>query len=119
MVPEKQIESNYGYDGSFKDRDCLKEYGEHKVKLRDSKDGEAIEEKPDAVNCAYDKYKFESGDVDRDSLVKVGLLKGINKRLPIKILNGDTFSKKLNFVGIEKFSASATDKISKTGSTIK
>ena len=65
------------------------------------------------------EYKFESGDVDRDSLVKVGLLKGINKRLPIKILNGDTFSKKLNFVGIEKFSASATDKISKTGSTIK
>ena len=70
MVPEKQIESNYGYDGSFKDRDCLKEYGEHKVKLRDSKDGEAIEEKPDAVNCAYDKYKFESGDREADYMRK-------------------------------------------------
>lgn len=70
MVPEKQIENNYGYDGSFKDRDCLKEYGDYKVKLRDTKDGEAIEEKPDAVNCAYDKYKFESGDKEADYMRK-------------------------------------------------
>ena len=70
MVPEKQIENNYGYDGSFKDRDCLKEYGDYKVKLRDTKDGETIEEKPDAVNCAYDKYKFESGDKEADYMRK-------------------------------------------------
>ena len=63
--------------------------------------------------------KFDGELVSRDSLIASGLLKGINKRLPIKILNGDTFSKKLSFEGIEKFSESASKKIEETGSKIK
>lgn len=63
--------------------------------------------------------KFDGELVSRDSLISSGLLKGINKRLPIKILNGDTFSKKLSFEGIEKFSASASKKIEESGSKIK
>ena len=56
--------------------------------------------------------------MNRENLISKGLLKGINKRLPIKILNGETFTKKLVFEGIDKFSTSAQSKISETGSTI-
>ena len=62
--------------------------------------------------------KFDGINVNRENLISKGLLKGINKRLPIKILNGETFTKKLVFEGIDKFSTSAQSKISETGSTI-
>jgi len=61
---------------------------------------------------------FNGDVVNRDSLIESGLLKGINKRLPIKILNGETFSKKLTFVGIEKFSSSAAKKVAEAGCTV-
>ena len=63
--------------------------------------------------------KITSEIVNRDSLISAGLLNGINKRLPIKVLNGETFTKKLVFEGIDKFSATAHSKIAETGSTIK
>ena len=65
------------------------------------------------------EQKVESDVISREILIESGLLKGINKRLPIKILNGETFSKKLTFVGIDKYSASASKKITEVGSTIK
>ena len=61
---------------------------------------------------------FNGDVVNRDSLIESGLLKGVNKRLPIKILNGETFSKKLTFVGIEKFSSSAAIKVAEAGCTV-
>jgi large subunit ribosomal protein L15 len=63
--------------------------------------------------------KITSDIVNREVLIEAGLLSGINKRLPIKILNGETFTKKLIFEGIDKFSATAQSKIAETGSTIK
>jgi large subunit ribosomal protein L15 len=63
--------------------------------------------------------KITSDIVNREALIEAGLLSGINKRLPIKILNGETFTKKLIFEGIDKFSATAQSKIAETGSTIK
>jgi len=65
------------------------------------------------------EQKIETDVISRETLISSGLLKGINKRLPIKILNGETFSKKLTFAGIEKFSSSATKKIAEAGSVIK
>jgi large subunit ribosomal protein L15 len=65
------------------------------------------------------EQKVNSDTISRDVLIEAGVLKGINKRLPIKILNGDTFTKKITFVGIEKFSQSATKKIEEVGSIIK
>lgn len=72
------------------------------------------------VSLEQIQAKFDEGaEVTRESLVGNGLLKGINKRLPIKILNSDNFDKKYTFSGIEKFSATAKEKIEKSGSTIK
>ena len=72
------------------------------------------------VSLEQIQAKFEEGaEVNRETLVGNGLLKGINKRLPIKILNSDNFDKKYTFSGIEKFSATAKEKIEKSGSTVK
>ena len=65
------------------------------------------------------EFKFNEELVDRENLIRLGLLKGQNKRLPIKILTGETFTKKLTFSGIEKFSKSAVALIEKSGSLIK
>ena len=43
------------------------------------------------------EMKYDAETVSRETLVDLGLLKGANKRLPIKVLSGDTFTKKLNF----------------------
>jgi large subunit ribosomal protein L15 len=45
--------------------------------------------------------------VDRDSLIVAGLLSGANKSLDIKIIGNTELSKKINFVGVSKFSATA------------
>lgn len=60
------------------------------------------------------------GDVTRESLVAAGILKGRNKRLPIKVLgkDADKFTKSLNFSGITKFSAKAKEVIEKNGGKI-
>tara|TARA_B100000927_G_scaffold285797_1_gene276357 strand:- start:463 stop:921 length:459 start_codon:yes stop_codon:yes gene_type:complete len=66
--------------------------------------------------------KFNSGDdVTRDSLVERGLLKGINKSRPIKILfsSVEESSASLNFRGIDKFSKNVLNWIEKTQSSIK
>ena len=65
MLPTKEVENNYGYTGSYKETNCLTEYGEYKSALKESDGGE---DKPDAVKCAYDKYMFKSGDDEQDRM---------------------------------------------------
>lgn len=67
---------------------------------------------------AIDK-KFETGEVTRELLVEKGLLKGIQKRLPIKVLANGELSKSLTFVSIEKFTKTAEAAITKAGGSIK
>jgi large subunit ribosomal protein L15 len=57
--------------------------------------------------------------VSRETLIDQGLLKGINRSLPIKIL-GTTkgYTKKLKFVGIDAYTNGAKDLITKSGSSI-
>jgi large subunit ribosomal protein L15 len=61
---------------------------------------------------------FTTNEVSRDSLISEGLLSGINKRLPIKILGKGDFNKNLTFKGIEKFSKLAKELIEKAGGSI-
>ena len=62
--------------------------------------------------------KFSEGVVSRDTLISSGLLKGINKRLPIKVLSSESFDKKLTFRGIDAFSKKSLDLVKSSGSTI-
>ena len=62
--------------------------------------------------------KFAEGEVTRELLVANGLLKGINKRRPIKILANGELSKSLTFVNIEKFTKSAEALVAKAGGKI-
>lgn len=62
--------------------------------------------------------KFTDGEVTREALIEKGLLSGINKRLPIKVLNKGEFNTALTFVNIAKFSKSAQELISKAGGKI-
>ena len=62
--------------------------------------------------------KFESGEVSRKSLIDKGILKGRNKTLPIKILATGELTKKLTFIGIDKFTKPAREAISKAGCLI-
>ncbi len=61
---------------------------------------------------------FEGQEVSREALVESGLLKGIKKSLPIKILVKGELKKSLTFKGIEKFSKSAEVAITKAGGKI-
>ena len=63
--------------------------------------------------------KFDSGEVTREALIEKGLLNGINKRRPIKVLANGELTKKLTFVKIDKFSKSAREAIEKAGGEIK
>jgi large subunit ribosomal protein L15 len=71
------------------------------------------------VNLHTIEAKFDSGEVTRESLIEKGILKGIEKRLPIKILANGELSKSLTFVSIDKFSKSAEEAITKAGGSIK
>ena len=71
------------------------------------------------VSLAQLEAKFDSGEVTREALIEKGLLKGINKRLPIKILANGEITKKLTFIKINKFSKSAREAIEKAGGEIK
>ena len=62
--------------------------------------------------------KFDSGEVTREALIEKGLLKGHNKRLPIKILANGEITKALTFVKINKFSGASREAITKAGGTI-
>ena len=58
------------------------------------------------------------GEVTREALVEKGLLNGINKRRPIKILANGELKKALTFTGIAKFTKSAKAAIEKAGGKI-
>ncbi len=70
------------------------------------------------VNLSTLEAKFDNEEVTREALVEKGILKGINKRRPIKILGNGELSKSLTFVNIEKFSKSAEEMVSKAGGKI-
>lgn len=70
------------------------------------------------VNLSTLEAKFNSEEVTREALVEKGILKGINKRRPIKILGNGELSKSLTFVNIDKFSKSAEEMVSKAGGKI-
>lgn len=63
--------------------------------------------------------KFDGETVNRENLIEKGLLNGINKNRPIKILvKGEEFTKALTFSNIAKFSKSAKEIIEKAGGKI-
>ena len=70
------------------------------------------------VNLDQIEKAYDSEEVNRETLIEKGMLKGQNKRLPIKILSNGTITKKLNFSGIAKFSKSAHAAIEKAGGQI-
>ena len=70
------------------------------------------------VNLDVLEAKFEAGEVTREALIEKGILKGINKRRPIKILGNGTLSKALTFAKIDKFSKTAQAAIEKAGGKI-
>ncbi len=70
------------------------------------------------VKLSQIQKKFESGEVSRQTLVSSGILKGINKRLPIKILADGEFKVSIVFTGIEKFSKTAEGLVTKAGGKI-
>lgn len=71
------------------------------------------------VSLAQLEAKFDGGEVTKEALIEKGLLKGINKRRPVKVLANGALTKKLTFVGIEKFTKSAADAVAKAGGEIK
>lgn len=71
------------------------------------------------ISLATLNEKFESGEVTKEALVEKGLLKGAEKNKPVKILANGELTKKLVFVGIDKFSKTAEDSIKKAGGEIK
>jgi large subunit ribosomal protein L15 len=71
------------------------------------------------VSLAQLDAKFDGEEVTREALIAKGILKGINKRLPIKILGNGELTKKLTFVSIAKFTKSARESIEKLGGEIK
>jgi large subunit ribosomal protein L15 len=70
------------------------------------------------VNLNQLESAYDSEEVNRETLIEKGILKGQNKRLPIKVLSNGSISKKLSFSGIEKFSKSALEAIEKAGGQI-
>ncbi len=70
------------------------------------------------VNLSKINDNYSSEDVTRESLIEKGLLKGAERRLPIKILAKGNLDKKLNFVGIDKFSDAAVKAIEAAGGSV-
>ena len=70
------------------------------------------------LNIGQIAEKFDSEEVTKEALVAKGLLKGVNKRLPVKILGQGELGKALTFVNIDKFSKSAQESIEKAGGKI-
>ncbi|MBT3983512.1 MAG: 50S ribosomal protein L15 [Bacteriovoracaceae bacterium] len=70
------------------------------------------------VSLSLVNTKFTSGEVTREALVEKGMIKGINKRRPIKILGGGELKNALTFVGIDKFTKSTEEAINKAGGKI-
>ena len=71
------------------------------------------------INIGQLNERFKkNGEVNRKTLIEVNLLKGINKRLPIKILAKGKLEMPLNFSEIIKFSKKAEEMIEKSGGSI-
>lgn len=70
------------------------------------------------VNLGDIETKFSAGEVNRETLIANGLLKGADKRRPIKIMADGTISKKLIFVNIDKFTKAALEQINKVGGKV-
>lgn len=70
------------------------------------------------VSLEQIEAKFDGEEVNRETLVSKGLLKGANKRLPIKILANGELKKSLTFKGISKFSKVAEKAIIDNGGSI-
>ncbi len=70
------------------------------------------------VNLGELQEYFDGTEVSREALVESGLIRGSDKRRPIKILAKGEYSKSLNFKDIEKYSGSAKELIEKSGGTI-
>ncbi|MBK23975.1 MAG: 50S ribosomal protein L15 [Halobacteriovorax sp.] len=71
------------------------------------------------ISLAQLEAKFDGGEVTKEALIEKGLLKGINKRRPVKVLGNGELKKALTFVGIEKFTKSAAEAVTKAGGEIK
>ena len=71
------------------------------------------------ISLAQLEAKFDGGEVTREALIVKGLLKGINKRRPVKVLGNGELKTKLTFVGIDKFTKSAQEAVTKAGGEIK
>lgn len=76
------------------------------------------------INLSQIVEKFTQGEeINRESLIAKGLLKGRLKKQPIKILGnlkeGQTVDQGYQFVGIKKVSQSALDAIEKAGGSLK
>ncbi len=70
------------------------------------------------VSLASLNAKFDNEEVTRESLIAKGVLKGSDKRKPIKILANGELTKALTFVKIDKFSKSAQEAVEKAGGKI-
>ena len=71
------------------------------------------------INLSSIETKFDKEEVNRENLIAKGMLSGKNKTLPIKILaKGGECKKALTFIGINKFSKTAQDLITKAGGKI-
>jgi len=70
------------------------------------------------VNLGQINEKFESEVVNKDSLIDKGLLKGADRKLPVKILGNGELKKPLTFMNIEKISKGAAERISAAGGKI-
>lgn len=62
--------------------------------------------------------EISGNEVTREVLVGLGLIKGSMRSLPIKILGSGELQKALSFIGIERFTKSAEEKIQKAGGKI-
>lgn len=70
------------------------------------------------ISLAALEAKFDGGEVTKEALVEKGLLKGIDKRRPVKVLANGELKTALTFINIEKFSKSAEEAILKAGGKI-
>ena len=70
------------------------------------------------VNLSQINDHFTNEDVTREALVKKGLLKGSNRKKPVKVLGNGELKKALKFVDIDKFTKTAEAAIVKAGGKI-
>ena len=70
------------------------------------------------VSLSTLENKFSGEEVTREALIQKGVLKGANKRRPIKVLGNGKLTKALTFKGIKKFTKSANEAVVNAGGKI-